>query len=166
MVVVEEIDRLFWKNGEVLTIRADETAAEAARKMNAHGVGCLVVVNRRNRVCGILSERDLLRKVIAVSANPAAVTAEDVMTRPVVSCALGTDIDQAEQIMAKHRIRHLPVIEDGVAVGMISSRDIMAKRLQAARAVASSQSRILQHLEGLYPGITSLQVDPTGRVII
>ena len=68
--------------------------------------------------------------------------------------------------MAKHGIRHLPIVDDGVAVGMISSRDILAQELEASKAVIQHQSAVLKELERTHPGITKLQVSASGRIVI
>ncbi|KKL73316.1 hypothetical protein LCGC14_2076140, partial [marine sediment metagenome] len=124
MASVSDIERVVKQKGDVLTIHPRSTAQQAAHKMFENKVGCLVIVDQRGHLQGILSERDIVRQVVAAAKNPAAVTVGSIMTREVVSCNLATPLSQARQLMAQHGVRHLPIVEGGVPVGMISSRDV------------------------------------------
>ena len=166
MSVVNKIERIVKRSGSVLTIRADSTITAAAHKMGDNGIGCLIVVNAQRHAVGIISERDVLTKVVARSANPGTVTVAEAMEAPIIACTLSTSIDKAQQVMASHGIRHLPIIENGVPVGMISSRDILAHELSQARAVAVEQSKFIDELEETFPGITDLRKDRAGRIVI
>jgi CBS domain-containing protein len=165
MPTVEQIDRTVKRASHVLTVHVRSSIAEAARKMRDHDVGCLVVTSG-SHVLGILTERDILSKVIARSRSPDATVVRDVMTQQVIACNRDTSITRARRLMAEYRIRHLPVIEKGVAVGMISSRDVLAHQLSEAKAKLRKQSKLLQELETEYPGITKLEKDRSGRLII
>ena len=134
--------------------------------MRDHNVGCLVVVDEMRRVVGILSERDLVTKVVAEMTNTFSVNVSAIMTPNVISCTMQTEIEHASRLMSRHRMRHLPIIEDGVPVGMISSRDIMAHELSATRKVVREQSHLLRDLESINPGITHLERDSAGRIVI
>ncbi len=166
MTTVERIERIVKQEGKVMTIMADADVITAARQMHKSDIGCLVVVDSDARVVGIVTERDVLVKVVACAANPAVVRVADIMTVEVVSCETGTSISEAERIMAVHRVRHLPIVDDDMPVGMISSRDVMAYELSAAKAVANQQYRLLDDLEKQFPGITNLRKDAAGRVVI
>jgi len=165
MSTVKDVERLVKREGNVLTIRAGETVVAAARKMRDHHVGCLVVLDNV-AIVGILTERDIINKVLAAPLDPAVTRVADVMTRSIVSCRLDTSVSQARHIMAAHGIRHLPIMEDGMPVGMISSRDILCHELTKARAIVARQSRLLHDLERAHPGISQLRRDPAGRVVI
>jgi len=163
---VKSIERLIRKDGKVLTIEADANVVTAAKRMCENQIGCLLVVDSARRAKGIVTERDILNRVVARTANPAAVRVRDIMTASLVSCRLDTPISTARRMMAEHNIRHLPIVEDGVPQGMISSRDILAHELTTARTVARLQSRILQDLEAQFPGISRMRRDGAGRVVI
>jgi len=163
---VNQIERYAKRAGRVLTVSSRSSVSDAARMMRDHQVGSLVVVNEKGEVLGILTERDVINLVVASSRNPAGTPVQEVMTREVISCLPETTVTKAQRIMAQYGIRHLPIIEEGVAVGMISTRDVMAHQLSEAENLARRQSEILNDLESEYPGITKLRRDGSGRIVL
>jgi CBS domain-containing protein len=163
---VRQAERLLKRLARVITVREEETVAAAAKKMGDNDVGCLIVLNRESQVTGVVSERDIIRKVVGRSANPAKTAVADIMNSDVIACRMDTSIGRAQRLMTGHGIRHLPIIEDGVPLGMISSRDILAYRLSRTKAIARQQSQILDHLERKHPEIAEWHRDATGRIII
>ena len=159
MQTVSNIEQVANRGGVVYTVRPEMTVAAAAAAMAHRNVGCLVVVDETKAVLGILTEPDILKEVVARSADPYAMPVSRIMTRPAVACDMQTDIRQAEQLMANHNTQHLPIVEDGVLLGMISSVDIVAEDLSATQELARRQSQVLQDLETTYPGITRMQID-------
>lgn len=113
------------KGSDVATIGHDQTVLAAAKLMNDRHIGALVVLKGEN-VVGIFTERDILRRVVAVGRKPDDVLVEQVMTSPMACCRRDTKLAEAKGVMTQKRIRHLPVVEDGTLFGMISSGDIMA----------------------------------------
>lgn len=113
------------KGSDVATVRHDQTVLEAAKLMNDKHIGAVVVLNG-DRVVGIFTERDILRRVVAAGRRPEEVRVEEVMTSPMACCRRDTKLAEAKGVMTQKRIRHLPVVEDGKLYGMISSGDIMA----------------------------------------
>jgi CBS domain-containing protein len=166
MSSLRRIERIAKRYGKVLTASPDETIPAAARRMTEADVGSLLVLDGVGKVVGILTERDLLKKVIAKAQDAATVFVRDVMTRTVISCTMNSTCEEANRLMAHHKIRHLPIIENGVPVGMISSRDVLAHQLSASQALVRRQARVLADLENEHPGITQIQKDRTGRVVI
>lgn len=166
MTMDSRVDRLAKRDAEVLNIALTDTVETAAIRMSQHQVGCLIVTDEQGRIVGILSERDIIAKVVANHLDSLRTRVMDVMTRKVIACTLDTPIPRAQQIMAGHNIRHLPIVEDGRAVGMISARDIMAYQLEAVRAIARRQQHVLSELEQAHPGISQVQYDQTGRIVI
>lgn len=113
-------------NSRLLTIDQRETTLAATHKMNDHSVGALIVTDG-DRMIGIFSERDLLRRVVGLHRNPATVRVRDVMTTDVICCTPDTTIDEARCVLKERRIRHLPVQNaEGEVVGMISMGDLNA----------------------------------------
>jgi signal-transduction protein with cAMP-binding, CBS, and nucleotidyltransferase domain len=163
---VRQVERSLKRLGCVITIRETDPVAAAARRMHDNDVGCLVVLDGQGKVAGVVSERDVIKKVVAQSVNPAKVTVADIMNPSVISCRMDTLIGQANRIMTGHGIRHLPIIEDGVPLGMLSSRDILAYHLSRTKAIARRQSAILETIEKEHPEIARWRRDPTGRIII
>lgn len=166
MATVSQIDRIVKHHGRVITVRADVSVAKAARAMWDQEVGCLVVIGKERELIGIVTERDILGKVVAASVPPASVTVGEIMTSPIVSCRRDTPIAEAQRTMAGHELRHLPLVENGVAVGMVSSRDVMAQQLLETREALGRQTLILNRLERQYPGISRLDKDQVGRIVI
>jgi len=123
-------------------IRHDETVAAAARLMKERDVGSLIVVNSRNDVIGILSERDIVRQLSTTSDAAARAHVADIMVSDIVSCHRETRIGEANRLMLSRHIRHLPIIEDNKILGMISSRDIMGYLLQVTRTMRASAEQI------------------------
>jgi CBS domain-containing protein len=120
-------DVLAIKGESLHTIDSRGTVLEATRKMNQHKIGALVVMED-NRVAGILSERDVLTRVIAEELPPASVQVGMIMTREVICCAPDDDLDEVSAIMKTRRVRHVPVCEcDGSLHGIISIGDVNAQ---------------------------------------
>jgi len=166
MSSVTKIERLVRRDGRVITVQESADVASAAIAMRDNHIGALVVLTNEAKVVGIITDRDLSTKIVATGADPTHTTVRDVMAKTVISCSPSTPIEKARKAMAQYQIRHLPIIEDGVPVGMISSRDIMAHELHETRQLAEHQSELLQILEQSHPGITDLQKDTAGRVVI
>lgn len=112
-------------NWSPATTEPDATAGDAATLMRQHDVGGLVVVSDGSPV-GIVTERDLVRKVVAEGRAPAAVRVRDVMSTPLIVTRPTTDVSDVARAMASHRIRRMPVIAEDGRVGMVTDRDILA----------------------------------------
>ena len=106
---------------DVLTVEPSDTIGEAAEKMNAANVGAVVVVEDMVRIVGIVTERDLLRAV-ASRARAAEARVRQWMTADPLTIGPETTIEEAAKIMFDHNFRHLPVVKDGRALGIVSLR--------------------------------------------
>jgi CBS domain-containing protein len=117
------------KGSHVLTIGPDATVLDAALLMNEHHVGALVVLDE-GELSGIVTERDVLRKIVAQRQDPAVTRVCEIMTTRVICCQPDMPIDQARSLFRQRRIRHLPVIDDdGTLMGVISIGDLNAHDL-------------------------------------
>jgi CBS domain-containing protein len=117
---------LAYKGNQVFTIEPEATVQAAAELMNQHRIGCLLVCEG-TRIHGILSERDILQRVVAARRDPSTTTVAEVMTVHVIFASPDMPIEQAQRIMMEKRIRHLPVVsDDGQLCGMISIGDLNA----------------------------------------
>lgn len=125
METVEEL--LAKKPARVMNVGAEATVLEAAKLMNHHRIGALVVT-RGEEVVGIFTERDILNRIVAEQRDAAKVAVRDVMTTPVACCTRATTLDECRSVMTNKRIRHLPVVEDNKLLGMVSSGDILAQQ--------------------------------------
>lgn len=120
-------DILSTKSGrKVETIAMQSTVFDAAVTMNQHQIGALVVLDQ-DRLKGIITERDVLQRVIAEKRDPSATSVEQTMTTEVAFCRPDTSIEEAKTVMKMKRIRHLPVVDaDRKLAGMISIGDLNA----------------------------------------
>lgn len=150
----------------VLSVKTTDSVVDAASLMSENAVGCLLITDDRAKVVGIVTERDIVSKVIAKGLDAQKTHICEIMTGKIVACTPATSLMRAQQIMAEHNIRHLPVIQDGCPIGMISTRDVLKHQLASVQAVAQHQSALLGELETKYPGISSVEVDHRGRVVI
>ncbi|OGF16071.1 MAG: hypothetical protein A2W00_10235 [Candidatus Eisenbacteria bacterium RBG_16_71_46] len=113
------------KGNEVVSIGADDTTLEAARRMNERGIGGLVVTEG-DRVIGIFTERDILRRVVAARRDPATTRVREVMTTPVACCRTETSLAEIRGVMTAKRIRHLPVVDEKGLCGIVTIGDLTA----------------------------------------
>lgn len=121
----------------VLTISFTATAAEAARLMEERDIGCLIVTDGGG-VVGILTERDLLRKVMAQGREARHIRVSDIMTDDVLTASPATPLGRAVSLMAEKRIRRLPVVENGRLVGIVTATDIL---VELQRSMSESAGR-------------------------
>ena len=117
------------KKGDVATIDRDASVQEAADLMHSRHIGALIVLHDGN-IVGIFTERDLLNRVVAEKKDPVKVQVVEVMTTQVAVCSPDTPIESCRAAMTRNKMRHLPVVNDGKLVGIISSGDILARELQ------------------------------------
>jgi CBS domain-containing protein len=123
MATVREIlDR---KGSSVFTVAPDVSVLEAARLMNERGTGSVLVLEG-GALRGIVTERDVLRKVVADQRDPARTPVGAVMTSTLVTCTPETTLEQCAAIITERRIRHLPVVDAGGLRGMVTIGDVMA----------------------------------------
>lgn len=107
----------------LLTVDSNGSVLEAAGVMNDHKIGSVVVMSG-DRMVGILTERDILTRVVASQRDPASTRVQEVMTREVLTCRPATKLNEARLVMRERRIRHLPVVEKDRVIGMISLGDL------------------------------------------
>jgi CBS domain-containing protein len=107
----------------VASLESKETATTASQKMTEGGFGCLLVT-RTGRVVGIVTERDLVRKVLAKNVNPEKIKLEEIMSQPVITVGPSLDVGDASKLMSEKRIRRLPVMESDMLVGIVTTTDI------------------------------------------
>jgi CBS domain-containing protein len=132
------------KGRQVYTISKGATVAEAVREMNEKGVGALLVMDGR-RPSGIFTERDVLRRIVDADQDPVDVRVGAVMTAHPMTIRSNCRIDEAMSLMTEQRFRHLPVVDDGEVVGMLSSGDLM-------RWITLNQEAYIQQLTDYVTG--------------
>ena len=112
----------------MVTVHQSATVREAVRLMAEHGIGGLPVLSEDGTVAGIFTERDLLRRVVALDLDPASTTVDLVMTHPVVVGSPSTPLDECATVMTERRFRHLPIIDGDRLIGMVTVGDVLALR--------------------------------------
>src|SRR4051812_1322619 len=115
---------------EVVTCSADTTVSDAALLMRENHIGALIVVEN-NRLAGIFTERDALFRVVAEGRDTKSTRLTDVMTRNPQTVKPDQRFSVALQMMYGGKFRHVPVVEDGRPVGIISARDALGPELEA-----------------------------------
>jgi signal-transduction protein with cAMP-binding, CBS, and nucleotidyltransferase domain len=106
----------------IVTAAADECVDVAARRMREAGVGAVVLIED-NAVAGIFTERDLLTAVVAEGRPPESTRVGEVATREVLSVEVGAPLRACAEALRDRAIRHLPVVDDGRPIGILSARD-------------------------------------------
>jgi CBS domain-containing protein len=114
------------KGGEVIRIGGDETVFEAVKAMVDANVGAILVTGANaDRIEGIFTERDYLRRIAVEGRTSRETLVRDVMTSPVIVVGPETTVEEAMALMTDRRIRHVPVVEDGDVVGIVSIGDVV-----------------------------------------
>ncbi|MEZ5229861.1 MAG: CBS domain-containing protein [Acidimicrobiales bacterium] len=122
-------DILARKGTAVATVAPDDTVRAVVAKLKEIGVGALVVSANGTTIDGIVSERDIVRRLDTDGADLLDLTVDQIMTRDVVTCSLPDRADGLLSMMTGRRIRHLPVIEGNSLAGIVSIGDVVKSRL-------------------------------------
>lgn len=109
---------------EILTVQASTSVQEAADLMQGHRVGSLLITEKKETV-GILTETDIVQKVVAARRDPSRTKVGEVMSTPLVTIEAKQSVVDADELMERHRIRHLVVLDKGKTVGVVSVRDLL-----------------------------------------
>lgn len=129
-------------------VAPETTIREAARVMRDAKIGALLVMCD-GQLIGILSERDILNKVVADRRDPDEVQVREVMTREVVVIKPGRSVRDAMRIVTRKHLRHLPVVDEGRLIGMVSGGDLTRSIVAEEEEVIES---LYEYIRGGYPG--------------
>ncbi|MEM1563390.1 MAG: CBS domain-containing protein [Candidatus Bathyarchaeia archaeon] len=110
----------------VITVEEDATANRVAELMDKHELGCIIVTSKEGKPIGIITERDLVTRVLAKNVKPDTLKAKDVMTTPLITIEPDETISEAARKMSRLNIRRLGVVYKGQLIGILSSKDILA----------------------------------------
>ncbi len=132
------------KGREVISIREDASVLDAIRMMAERAVGSLVVMDGE-RLKGIVTERDYARKVILKGRASDSTRVSEIMTTDVITANLGQTVNQCMTVMTEKKIRHLPVLEDGRVIGLVSIGDLV-------QAIIEGQQEEIEQLEKYISG--------------
>lgn len=127
-------DILRRKGDKVVVIRSDETVQSLLVLLKTHGIGAVVVSDDGSSVNGIISERDVVRRLADGGAGVLESPVAALMTREVKTCVEDDDVEALANDMTQMRIRHLPVIEDGRLVAIVSIGDIVKTHIDDLKA--------------------------------
>jgi len=132
------------KGGEVIAIGREASVFDAIKIMADRAVGSLLVMDG-DELAGIVTERDYARKVILKGRSSNSTTVGEIMTTSVVTAGIDQTVYDCMTTMSDRRIRHLPVVEDGTVVGLISIGDLV-------QAIIADQQEAIEHLEHYISG--------------
>ena len=138
------------KGGGVFTTTANKSLLEIAKLLAQHGIGCIVILGDDDKIVGIVSERDLMRAIGQAGAEVLDKPVSDFMTKTVVTAREADTVDQLMSEMMMHRFRHMPVVERGQLLGLVSIGDLVKIHvadaefeLSAMRQYITSQPSLL-----------------------
>jgi len=135
------------KEPQLFVVPSTATVAQAVKEMNSHRVGCVVVMDGETPV-GVFTERDVLQRVVDAGVPPATTPISQVMTTPVETVPADMSIDDAMITITEKRHRHLPIMEEGKLIGLISIGDI-TRWLVAAHK--NENENLWHYITGTYP---------------
>jgi len=136
----------------IVAVTRETTVKSAVDIMSRNQIGCLIVNDCSGKFAGIVTERDIVSRAVASSMDLEKSKITEIMTPQVVSCSVGTPAGRAWEIMAENHIRHLPVVDNGVVVGILSARDLMGQQLLEDRAAAEDVAMLANCLKSIELG--------------
>ena len=132
------------KGNAIYSIEPDAPVLEAIKHMAEHRIGALLVM-RGEQLVGVMSERDYARKVILQGRSSSQTAVSDIMSGTPLTVSPDTDVFDCMRLCTDSRVRHLPVVQDGKVVGVISIGDLV-------KAVIDAQAEQIEHLERYITG--------------
>jgi len=126
------------KGREVFTTAPDTTLLEISKLLGINRIGCIVVTGSDGKVIGIVSERDIVREIARAGSTVLKEPVETCMTKAVVTCREADTIDRLMAEMTAHRFRHMPVVERGRLIGLVSIGDVVRMRIAEAEMEAAA----------------------------
>lgn len=131
------------KGNDVFTIKLPKTLLEVCSTLREHKIGAILIVDENDKLAGILSERDIVRRLADNGPEALKSDAADCMTSNVVTCAPEDTIQTAMARMSQGRFRHIPVLNDGKLSGMVSIGDLVKRRIADAEKEAEDLKNYL-----------------------
>ena len=149
MKSIDTLDSVLrFKGRQVWSIAPTATVYEAIARMSEKGVGALLVLSR-DRLAGIISERDYARKVILKERSSKDTLVREIMTDRVITAGPADTVEECMRSMTEHRIRHLPVLDGDRVIGMVSIGDLVNWTISAHEETIG---QLQGYIEGKYPG--------------
>ncbi|NIR87626.1 CBS domain-containing protein [Candidatus Bathyarchaeota archaeon] len=125
---------------DVITVESDTTAREVAKLMKKHEIGCLIVM-KKGKPVGIVTERDMLKRVLLKSKDPRKTKVGKIMSKPLVVGEPQTDIRDAVRFMIEGKIKKLPIVEDDRLLGLVTFTDIIRSSAYFEHIISSFCSK-------------------------
>lgn len=138
---------------DVVTVEAEATVKEAANVMNKYEIGCLIVV-KRGKAIGIVTERDMLTRVLAESRSPEKTKVKEIMSHPLIVANPEMDLEEAAKLMFKMKVKKLPVVSNGNLVGLVTLTDLarfqpqiikVLKKIQALQPAPKRMKKVVDY---------------------
>jgi CBS domain-containing protein len=136
------------KGGKVYSVTPETTVFDAIQIMADRNIGALLVMSG-DKLLGIVSERDYTRKIALKGKQSKQTPVSEIMFSPVISATEESSVEECMRLMTEHRIRHLPILEMGNVVGVVSIGDLINFIIQTQREVLNSME---DYISGKYPG--------------
>ncbi|MFE3187636.1 CBS domain-containing protein [Nocardia sp. NPDC059240] len=133
------------KGSGVVTIAPDATVRELLRVLSAHNVGAVVVSADGAAISGIVSERDIVRRLHSQGASLLDAPVSSIMTAAVHTCSPDDQVETLNATMTQHRIRHLPVLHEGRMVGVVSIGDVVKSQISE---LETEREALVRYLHG------------------
>lgn len=132
------------KGNEIHAISPDATVFDAIKLMSERGVGALLVM-QDGRLTGVISERDYTRKIILKGRSSSSTTVQEIMTSNIITLTPDNNVDQCMALMNENQIRHLPIVEDGRVIGVVTIMDVI-------KNILSEKEFIIEQMEQYIAG--------------
>ncbi|MGB3441671.1 MAG: CBS domain-containing protein [Actinophytocola sp.] len=123
-------DLLRSKGSKVATVPPSTSVIELLKDLARHNIGAMVVLSEAGDVVGIVSERDVVRQLHDRGTELLSAPVEEIMTTKVVTCGPNDGVDSLAAVMTERRIRHMPVVDDGRLIGIVSIGDVVKSRIE------------------------------------
>lgn len=136
---------LQFKGNEVSTVKPETPITEVVSSLREYRIGAMVVVEPDGSICGIISERDIVRALAEHGSDLASLKTSDLMTEGVSVCETHTDLDDIMRLMTEGNFRHVPVVDNGKLTGIVSIGDVVKAKI---RELEQEKSALQHYIAG------------------
>ncbi|HFC04914.1 MAG TPA: CBS domain-containing protein [Rhizobiales bacterium] len=131
------------KNASLISCKPSDSIETIARRLAEHRIGAIFIIDVKDNLVGIVSERDIVRNMASDGAAALTNTASDIMTEDVVTCLPSDTVTMLMGLMTENRVRHIPVVVDGHIEGVVSIGDVVKARIAAAEREAAEMMQYI-----------------------
>lgn len=131
------------KGSRIVSVNADEPVSEAVALLCGNRIGAVLVMDNQGKIAGIFSERDLVRGLYRHGKAVTEKSVGELMTSPVITCTPRDPVASIEGLMTANRFRHVPVVDEGQLIGIISIGDVVKNRIEEAQAEVDALRRYI-----------------------